>query len=119
MQHAPEPQIQSRGLPDTMTPVAPNRQGHTRRPSSTRRFLSSFGVVAMLLTLAAPAARAQAHAEPQSEPPPETAAQYPSLHISGFADVDFSSQRRSEGARGFSEGQFVLHLASALSPRTN
>lgn len=48
---------------------------------------------------------------------PET--EYPSLHLSGFADVNFSAQNRSEGARGFSEGQFVLHVASALSPRMN
>ena len=50
---------------------------------------------------------------------PSVAVEYPSLHVSGFADVDFSAQRRSEGARGFSEGQFVLHLVSALSPRVN
>jgi hypothetical protein len=45
--------------------------------------------------------------------------EYPSLHLTGFGNVDFSAQQRSEGARGFSEGQFVLHLASALSPRVN
>jgi hypothetical protein len=45
--------------------------------------------------------------------------EYPSLHLSGFADVDFAAQDTSEGPRGFSEGQFVLHLASALSPRVN
>jgi hypothetical protein len=39
--------------------------------------------------------------------------------LSGFADVDFAAQNKSEGPRGFSEGQFVLHLASALSPRVN
>src|SRR5258706_452465 len=47
------------------------------------------------------------------------AGEYPSLHLSGFGDLNFAAQRRSEGARGFSEGQFVLHLASALSPRVN
>jgi hypothetical protein len=45
--------------------------------------------------------------------------EYPSLHLSGFADIDVAAQPASEGARGFSEGQFVLHLASALSPRVN
>ncbi len=55
----------------------------------------------------------------QSQEPPAVANEYPSLHLSGFADVDFSAQRRLEGPRGFSEGQFVLHLASALSPRVN
>jgi len=47
------------------------------------------------------------------------AQEYPSLRISGFANVDFSAQDKSEGPRGFSEGQFVLHLASALSSRVN
>jgi hypothetical protein len=90
----------------------PLPSGH--RPA-IRHVVSSL-VVAALLTAAASDARAQ---EPQAEPPPESAAQYPSLHISGFADVNFSAQKRSEGTRGFSEGQFVLHLASALSPRAN
>jgi hypothetical protein len=47
------------------------------------------------------------------------ATEYPALHLSGFADVDFAAQNKSPGPRGFSEGQFVLHLASALSPRVN
>ena len=33
--------------------------------------------------------------------------------------MNFAAQDKSEGPRGFSEGQFVLHLASALSPRVN
>src|SRR5438105_476574 len=45
--------------------------------------------------------------------------EYPSLRLSGFGNVDFAAQDKSEGPRGFSEGQFVLHLASALSPRVN
>jgi len=50
---------------------------------------------------------------------PAGTSEYPSLHISGFADVDYTNQDKSEGARGFSLGQFVLHMASALSPRVN
>jgi hypothetical protein len=46
-------------------------------------------------------------------------AEYPSLRLSGFGNVDFAAQQASEGPRGFSEGQFVLHFASALSPRVN
>jgi hypothetical protein len=45
--------------------------------------------------------------------------EYPSLHLSGFGNVDFAAQNKSEGPRGFDEGQFILHLASALSPRVN
>ena len=60
---------------------------------------------------------------PQSTQAAQTARdaqpEYPSLHLSGFADVNFAAQDKSEGPRGFSEGQFVLHLASALSPRVN
>ena len=47
------------------------------------------------------------------------ATEYPAFHLSGFGDVAFSAQNKSEGPRGFSEGQFVLHFASALSPRVN
>ena len=45
--------------------------------------------------------------------------EYPSFHMTGFADVNFASQDATEGARGFTEGQFVLHMASALSPRVS
>src|SRR5207302_1461957 len=55
----------------------------------------------------------------QPSPPGATEPDYPVFRLSGFADVNFSAQDRSEGARGFSEGQFVLHLAAALSPRVN
>jgi hypothetical protein len=73
-------------------------------------------------------------AQPSADPPPPSGDQsahsdqppgaqpdieYPVFHLSGFADVDFSAQDKSEGPRGFSEGQFVLHLAAALSPRVN
>jgi hypothetical protein len=51
-----------------------------------------------------------------AEPP---GSEYPSLRLSGFGNVDFAAQSTSEGPRGFNEGQFVLHLASALSPRVN
>ena len=45
--------------------------------------------------------------------------EYPSLHLSGFGNLDVAAQKSSDGAQGFSEGQFVLHFASALSPRVN
>jgi hypothetical protein len=69
-------------------------------------------------------ASAAAQSTDHGQHPGQTAAdgampEYPSLHLSGFGDVDFSRQDRSEGPRGFSDGQFVLHLASALSPRVN
>jgi len=76
-------------------------------------------LLAVILWLAAPRASA-------AQPPPgghgdqaPAAVEYPSFHLSGFADVNFASQKASDGARGFTEGQFVLHLASALSPRVH
>jgi len=64
-----------------------------------------------LLTAALPAGAAAQ----QPEPPP--AVHYPSLHISGFGDVNFSGVNRADGPRNFSLGQFVIHMASELSPR--
>ena len=58
---------------------------------------------------------AQTHPD-QAAPP---ASEYPSLRLTGFGNIDFAAQNKSEGPRGFNEGQFVLHLASALSPRVN
>ena len=81
---------------------------------------------------AAPAVTAAVapHAHDQA-PPLDEGSQpvYPSLKISGFADVDFSASNLHGasggfGAQtllgahsGFAEGQFVLHLSSALSPK--
>lgn len=69
------------------------------------------------LLAAAPAVAGQAQAPPHDAQPAADQAQYPSLKISGFADINFSGTKRREGPRGFSEGQLALHLASALSPR--
>jgi hypothetical protein len=44
---------------------------------------------------------------------------YPALHLSGFADINYAAEKASDGPRGFNEGQFVLHMAGALSPRVN
>jgi hypothetical protein len=82
-----------------------------------------FGAVLLAWFASVGSAAGQAPAEHPMPAPanqePAGAPEYPSLHISGFADVDFADQDKSEGARGFSLGQFVLHMASALSPRVN
>ncbi len=62
---------------------------------------------------------ASAHAQDTHAGPPATSAEYPSLHLAGFGNIDFADQDKAEGARGFSEGQFVLHLVSSLSPQVN
>jgi len=77
---------------------------------STLVLVLTFGAISRVAAQAA-------HPRPDDQTTREAQPEYPSLHISGFADVNFSLQNRSEGARGFSEGQFTLHLASALSPR--
>jgi len=83
---------------------------------------SAIARLTLVLTLSLGFAPLAAGQPAHPSPPPEQAAreaqpEYPSLHLSGFADVNFAAQDRSEGARGFSEGQFTLHLVSALSPR--
>jgi hypothetical protein len=46
---------------------------------------------------------------------------FPSLHIRGFADVDFAAtdQPRVPSSSGFTMGQFVLHFASRLSKKVS
>jgi hypothetical protein len=74
--------------------------------------------LALAVAVAVPVrSAAQSHPQQSGAEPPGT--EYPSLRVSGFGNVDFAAQKASEGPRGFSEGQFVLHLASALSPRVN
>ena len=70
----------------------------------------------------APAAEVQAEAAQPT---------YPSLRISGFGDIDFSAtdlhgpnggfgpQTLLGAHSGFEEGQFTLHLSSALSPKVS
>src|SRR5262249_52785109 len=67
-----------------------------------------------------PPASASAHqggavALPQDAGLPE----YPSLHINGFADVNFSGSDQRGTHSGFNEGQFALHFVSALSQKVN
>ncbi|MBI4475304.1 MAG: hypothetical protein HY646_21755 [Acidobacteria bacterium] len=45
--------------------------------------------------------------------PPE----FPSLHMAGFSDINFSATDQRGVRSGFNEGQFTLHLTSPLSPR--
>ena len=87
---------------------------------SHTRFIVHATLVSMLCLGTAWPAVAQQPAHPT--PPDDQAARealpvYPSLHIAGFGDVNFAAQNRNDGPRGFTEGQFTLHLVSALSPR--
>jgi len=69
------------------------------------------------LVLVALSAAPVAAQHPTGQEPPPDAVTYPSLAFSGFADINFSAKDRPEGPSGFTEGQLVLHMVSALSPR--
>lgn len=78
-----------------------------------------------------PAAVHAAHEQPPvpEVSGPEAQPVYPSLKIAGFSDIDFSASNLHAAAAGFQpqtllgphtgfeEGQFVLQLSSALSPK--
>jgi hypothetical protein len=49
--------------------------------------------------------------------PVEPPATYPSLRLSGFGDVNFVGSDQKGVKSGFNEGQFILHISSALSSR--
>src|SRR5262245_5379516 len=51
--------------------------------------------------------------------PDASAPQYPSLHMTGFTDVNFSATDQSGARTGFSEGQFAMHFVSTLAPKVN
>jgi hypothetical protein len=78
---------------------------------------AALGFAAGVWLAAGPAYAGQAQTGHDMQPPAGDQAQYPSLRLSGFADINFTATKRPEGPRGFSEGQLALHLASSLSPR--
>jgi hypothetical protein len=97
--------------------------------SGVSRCVGVLAVLAVVLGLRpTPAAAGQGPSAPDPAPPPQQHDMsqvppevnvYPNLHLTGFGDIDFTSTHRPEGPQGFSEGQFVLHLASELSPRVS
>jgi hypothetical protein len=52
-------------------------------------------------------------------PMPEAQGGYPSLKIAGFSDFNFSATDQKGVKSGFNEGQFILHLSSALSQKVS
>jgi hypothetical protein len=108
--------------PDTLRPATRRRTATLAWHALLRVYVTVFLAGGLFLSIAARAGAqsvpppAQQHDHDQPAAPTE-AREYPSLKISGFGNIDFSSTRHLEGPRGFSEGQFVLHMASELSPR--
>jgi hypothetical protein len=66
-----------------------------------------------------PAAAAHQPAATSAVAPDALTPQYPSLHMSGFTDINFSASNQSGTRSGFNEGQFTLHFVSALAPKVN
>ena len=58
---------------------------------------------------------------PAQTAPPDALGQpqYPSLQLRGFTDFTASASGQKGTHSGFNEGQFTLHLVSALAPRVN
>jgi hypothetical protein len=59
---------------------------------------------------------------PQQQAAEQTAAvqpQYPTLELRGFSDIDFSASDEKGTHSGFYEGQFTLHMVSALAPKVS
>jgi hypothetical protein len=83
------------------------------------RLSVTLGIAAMLAASARPALAQQGGHDHDAAPADQAQSdqQYPSLKIAGFGDVNFSATDKPEGPKGFSLGQFVLHMASELSPR--
>jgi hypothetical protein len=49
--------------------------------------------------------------------PLEPTSTYPSLRLSGFGDINYVASDQPGTHTGFNEGQFILHMSSALSSR--
>lgn len=83
------------------------------------RFITSAGMGALVLAILACArpAFSQDQAAPDPHQMPAGESEGPRLRLAGFGDINFSRQQRTEGAKGFSLGQFALHLTSQLSSR--
>ena len=57
--------------------------------------------------------------ENPSVPTADTQPTYPSLHLAGFSDFAFAATDQRGARSGFSEGQYTLHISSALSSKVN
>jgi len=67
---------------------------------------------------------------PPPTPPPEPGAvhdhgtvqpssAFPAMRLTGFSDINFSATDQRGARSGFNEGQFILHISSALSSRVS
>ena len=88
-----------------------------------RRLSQTKIAIATMALVAAGAFSQPAWAQDPATPPSPDSHQmpgegeYPRLRLAGFGDINFAKQEHTEGAKGFSLGQFVLHMTSQLTSR--
>ncbi len=64
-----------------------------------------------------PEAQSVHQEQPAQAKTPEAIPTYPNLKWAGFSDFNFSATDQAGARSGFNEGQFTLHLSSALSSK--
>ena len=69
-------------------------------------------VASPLVASAGTPARAAAHDHGAPVQPDS----YPSFKVSGFGDINYTASDQKGTHPGFNQGQFILHISSALSP---
>lgn len=67
---------------------------------------------------ASPVMTATAH-DHDTAPPVDAGSTTPMLRLSGFGDINYTASDRKGTHGGFNEGQFILHISSALSSRVS
>src|SRR5947209_15832648 len=105
------------GAVPSPAPIAQTQPAATAPPQTTTSAVASPAPVQ-------PPAPIESTMPGMQHPDHEIAAQsaemtYPSLHIAGFSDINFSATTLKGSHSGFNEGQFILHFSSALSPRVS
>jgi hypothetical protein len=66
-----------------------------------------------------PLATDAAHDHAAAAPASARAESFPSMRLTGFSDLNFSATDQRGAKSGFNEGQFILHISSALGARVN
>ena len=101
---------ESKGGPLAAAVPAPAAQTQVANPPSSHTLNSSGPTLAE---------DHQDHSTSQAEPTYGTEHTYPALHFSGFGNMNFSATDDPTTKSGFNLGQFILHVASPLSPKVS
>ncbi|HEY1265534.1 MAG TPA: hypothetical protein VGF06_18540 [Terriglobales bacterium] len=128
-QSSPSPQAEAEPEPTTRSLLEQMRQMEKRISELEAHEREQAAIIAAY----AAAQKPESAAPPPAPPPPASSSDhmahtqevrdaevhYPSLQFRGFGDVDFSATDAQGSTSGFNLGQFVLHLASPLSPKVS